>query len=224
MKRNAKAVWKGNLAEGTGSLTSQSGAIADMPYSFKGRFLDESGKSGTNPEELIAAAHAGCFAMQLSHFLAENGTPATSLDATATVTVDPDPAGGFTVKGSAIDLVGTVPGIDAAKFAELAEKAKADLPDLQGPGGHRSLADCASRLISGLCRKSRRAARLSGETVFDHAGHPFRTARNLADQNLKPTPRMMACCFRSTLVPPMSRSPKSLKRYSPRANMLSVSL
>ena len=71
MKRSANAVWKGNLAEGTGTLASQSGAISDMPYSFKGRFLDESGTSGTNPEELIAAAHAGCFAMQLSHFLAD---------------------------------------------------------------------------------------------------------------------------------------------------------
>ena len=82
----------------------------------------------TNPEELIAAAHAGCFAMQLSHFLAENGTPATKLDAKATVTVDPDPAGGFTIKGSAIELVGTVPGIDEAKFKELADQAKAGCP------------------------------------------------------------------------------------------------
>ena len=128
MKRSATAIWQGNLTEGTGSLTSQSGAISAMPYSFKGRFQDESGKSGTNPEELIAAAHAGCFAMQLSHFLAENGTPAEKLDARATVTVDPDPAGGFTIKGSAIELVGTVPGIDEAKFRELADKAKAGCP------------------------------------------------------------------------------------------------
>lgn len=128
MKRSATAIWQGNLTEGTGSLTSQSGAISAMPYSFKGRFQDETGKSGTNPEELIAAAHAGCFAMQLSHFLAENGTPAEKLDARATVTVDPDPAGGFTIKGSAIELVGTVPGIDEAKFRELADKAKAGCP------------------------------------------------------------------------------------------------
>ena len=128
MKRSATAIWQGNLTEGTGSLTAQSGAISAMPYSFKGRFQDESGTSGTNPEELIAAAHAGCFAMQLSHFLAENGTPATKLDAKATVTVDPDPAGGFTIKGSAIELVGTVPGIDEAKFKELADQAKAGCP------------------------------------------------------------------------------------------------
>jgi osmotically inducible protein OsmC len=128
MKRNAKAVWQGTLAEGSGTISSQSGALANLPYSFKGRFEDESGRSGTNPEELIAAAHAGCFAMQLSHFLAENGTPATKLDATATVTVDPDPANGFTIKSSAIELVGTVPGLDDAKFQELAAKAKAGCP------------------------------------------------------------------------------------------------
>jgi osmotically inducible protein OsmC len=128
MKRNAKAVWQGTLTEGSGTISSQSGALAGLPYSFKGRFQDESGKSGTNPEELIAAAHAGCFAMQLSHFLAENGTPAQKLDATATVTVDPDPANGFTIKSSAIELVGTVAGIDDAKFQELAAKAKASCP------------------------------------------------------------------------------------------------
>ena len=78
MDRTANAVWKGNLKEGKGTLDTQSGALKGTPYSFKTRFEDESGKSGTNPEELIAAAHAGCYAMQLSHFLAENGTPATS--------------------------------------------------------------------------------------------------------------------------------------------------
>jgi osmotically inducible protein OsmC len=128
MKRNAKAIWQGTLAEGSGTISSQSGALASLPYSFKGRFQDESGTSGTNPEELIAAAHAGCFAMQLSHFLAENGTPAAKLDATATVTIDPDPANGFTIKSSAIELVGSVPGIDQAKFEELAAKAKASCP------------------------------------------------------------------------------------------------
>jgi osmotically inducible protein OsmC len=128
MKRNAKAVWQGTLTEGAGTLTSQSGALASLPYSFKSRFQDESGQSGTNPEELLAAAHAGCFAMQLSHFLAENGTPASSLEATATVTIDADPANGFTIKSSAIELVGTVPGIDDAAFQDLAAKAKAGCP------------------------------------------------------------------------------------------------
>lgn len=124
MDRTATAVWKGNLKEGAGTLDSQSGALKALPYSFKARFEDESGKSGTNPEELIAAAHAGCYAMQLSHFLAENGTPATKLDAKAAVTLVP----GTGITQSAITLVGTVPGIDAAKFKELAEKAKAECP------------------------------------------------------------------------------------------------
>ena len=119
MDRHATAVWKGKLTDGAGTLTTQSGALTDLPYTFKGRFQDESGKSGTNPEELIAAAHAGCYAMQLSHFLAENGTPATKLDAKAVVTLVP----GTGITGSAITF-GTVRGIDA-KFKELADKAKA---------------------------------------------------------------------------------------------------
>jgi osmotically inducible protein OsmC len=128
MHRHANAVWKGTLTEGTGTLDTQSGALANVPYSFKGRFQDESGKSGTNPEELIAAAHAGCFAMQLSHFLAENGTPAQKLDAKAVVTYGPAAGGGFEITESALTLTGTVPGIDAAKFKELADQAKAGCP------------------------------------------------------------------------------------------------
>ena len=124
MNRTATAVWKGTLTGGAGTIDTQSGALAGLPYSFKGRFEDESGKSGTNPEELIAAAHAGCYAMQLSHFLAENGTPAEKLDAKAVVTLIP----GTGITESAITLTGTVPGIDAAKFKELADKAKAECP------------------------------------------------------------------------------------------------
>lgn len=124
MDRHANAVWKGNLKEGAGTLDLQSGVFSKQPYSFKGRFEDESGKTGTNPEELIAAAHAGCFAMQFSHFLAENGTPADKLDATAVVTLTP----GTGITGSALKVVGTVPGIDTAKFKELAEKAKGECP------------------------------------------------------------------------------------------------
>ncbi|HWK64586.1 MAG TPA: OsmC family protein [Rhizobiaceae bacterium] len=124
MDRHATAVWKGNLKEGSGTLESQSGVLSGTPYSFKNRFEDESGKSGTNPEELLAAAHAGCFAMQLSHFLAENGTPAEKLDAKAVVTLVP----GTGITQSALTLTGTVPGVDAAKFKELAEKAKENCP------------------------------------------------------------------------------------------------
>jgi osmotically inducible protein OsmC len=124
MDRHATAVWKGTLTAGSGTIDAQSGAFKGLPYSFKGRFEDESGKSGTNPEELIAAAHAGCFAMQLSHFLAENGTPAEKLDAKAVVTLVP----GTGITGSALTLVGTVPGISADKFKELADKAKGECP------------------------------------------------------------------------------------------------
>lgn len=130
MDRHATAIWKGALKDGTGTLDTQSGALSAAPYSFKARFEDESGKSATNPEELIAAAHAGCFAMQLSHFLAENGTPAEKLDAKAVVTLVP----GTGITGSALTLRGTVPGIDEAKFKELAEKAKAGCPVSQALG------------------------------------------------------------------------------------------
>jgi osmotically inducible protein OsmC len=111
MKRTATAVWSGDLKTGNGAISMQSGVIKDSPYTFKARFEDESGKSGTNPEELIAAAHAGCFAMQFSHFLAENGTPADELDAKAVVTLVP----GTGITGSALTVVGKVPGIDAAR-------------------------------------------------------------------------------------------------------------
>lgn len=124
MKRTADAHWTGSLKEGSGSLDLQSGAFAGQPYTFKGRFVDETGKSGTNPEELIAAAHAGCFAMQLSHFLAENGTPPERLDVQAAVELIP----GTGITGSALTLKASVPGIDAAKFQELAAKAKDACP------------------------------------------------------------------------------------------------
>lgn len=124
MKRDATAIWKGTIKEGSGMLDSQSGVLSGTPYSVKARFEDETGKAGTNPEELIAAAHAGCFAMQLSAFLTENGTPPDSLEAKAVVTMVP----GTGITGSAITLKGQVPGIDADKFMELAEKAKSNCP------------------------------------------------------------------------------------------------
>ncbi|WP_152046517.1 OsmC family protein [Aureimonas psammosilenae] len=127
MKRHATAVWQGALGDGKGQITTQSGALSQHPYSFKARFEDESGKSGTNPEELLGAAHAGCFAMQLSHFLAENGTPAQELNARAVVSVE-QAEGGFAVKSSAITLEGKVAGIDDATFQELATKAKEGCP------------------------------------------------------------------------------------------------
>ena len=130
MKRNATAIWSGDLKSGKGSLTSQSGALSALPYSFAARFEDETGKSGTNPEELIAAAHAGCFSMQLSHFLAENGTPAAKLETTAAVELIP----GKGITGSALSLTADVPGITDEKFQELATKAKAGCPVSQALG------------------------------------------------------------------------------------------
>ena len=127
MKRHATAIWHGALADGTGDITTQSGALDHHGYSFKARFQNESGKSGTNPEELLAAAHAGCFAMQLSHFLAENGTPATTLNARAVVTVDPAD-GGFAITSSLLTLEAEVPGLDDATFQELAGKAEKSCP------------------------------------------------------------------------------------------------
>lgn len=128
MKRHATAIWKGALADGNGTLDTQSGALASNAYSFKGRFQDEEGKAGTNPEELMAAAHAGCFAMQLSHFLAENGTPAEELTAKAVVSVEEAAGGGFEITGSALSLTGKVPGISEGDFADLATKAKEGCP------------------------------------------------------------------------------------------------
>lgn len=128
MKRHATAVWQGALADGKGKIDTQSGTLKDTPYSFKGRFQDEEGRSGTNPEELIAAAHAGCFAMQLSHFLAENGTPATKLEARAVVTVQEAAGGGFEITQSAIELEGTVPGIHEETFIRIAREAKEGCP------------------------------------------------------------------------------------------------
>jgi osmotically inducible protein OsmC len=103
-------------------VSSQSGALSGLGYSYKSRFVDETGKSGTNPEELIAAAHSSCFAMQFSAYLAENGTPG---EVTVSSIVEIE-AG--TIKGSVLTVEGKAPGIDAAKFEELAQKAKANCP------------------------------------------------------------------------------------------------
>ncbi|RLQ89063.1 OsmC family protein [Notoacmeibacter ruber] len=127
MKRHATAIWQGALSDGSGTLDTQSGALSSHGYSFKSRFEDENGKSGTNPEELLAAAHAGCFAMQLSHMLAENGTPADKLQAESVVTVEQE-GEGFAVKSSKIILEGQVPGIEDDKFQALATKAKESCP------------------------------------------------------------------------------------------------
>ena len=120
MKRTATAVWNGSGKDGSGNLTTQSTTLNKTQYSFKSRF--EQGV-GTNPEELVAAAHAGCFAMKLSFVLQAAGLTADSLEATATVSLD-DGA----ITSSNIVLNAKIPGIDAAKFKEYAEDAKANCP------------------------------------------------------------------------------------------------
>jgi len=124
MKRTASAVWNGDLKQGKGTVSTQGGVLDKTPYSFTSRF--EHG-AGTNPEELIAAAHAGCFTMQLSAFLAQAGTPADELSTEATLTFE-QVEGTWTITTIHLDLTGRVPGIEQARFEEIANDAKAKCP------------------------------------------------------------------------------------------------
>ncbi|HSM19245.1 MAG TPA: OsmC family protein [Hyphomicrobiales bacterium] len=124
MKRTSSAVWKGDIKEGKGRVTVQSGALKDQPYSAHSRFEDEEGRSGTNPEELIGAAHSGCFAMQLSAFLSKEGHPPDELKVEVVVEIIP----GQGIKSSRLTLEASVPGIAEETFQELAEKAKNECP------------------------------------------------------------------------------------------------
>jgi lipoyl-dependent peroxiredoxin len=126
-KRRSTAIWNGSGKEGSGKLSSTSGVLQNTPYAFSARFVSEDGKAGTNPEELIAAAHAGCYAMALSFQLSGAGFVPDELDAKATVTIE-HLGDGFSITGIALDLKGKVPGISEAQFLELAEKAKAGCP------------------------------------------------------------------------------------------------
>jgi len=127
MIRTSTAVWRGNGPQGKGALTTQSGVFKDQPYSFQTRFASEDGKAGTNPEELIAAAHAGCFAMALAFALTEAGKPPEELRVAAKVDLVKAEAG-WSIQRIALELEGKVPGIDGAKFQELAAKAKQNCP------------------------------------------------------------------------------------------------
>jgi len=124
MKRKASAVWNGDLKSGKGTISSDSGVLKNTQYSFSTRF--ESGV-GTNPEELIASAHAGCFAMAFSAELGKAGFTPASIHATATVTLDKTDAG-WTVTESHLDMTAKIPGIDQGKFTEIANGAKAGCP------------------------------------------------------------------------------------------------
>lgn len=123
LKRYADAVWQGGLQAGKGTMsTPQSGLFADQNYSFKTRFGDE---TGTNPEELLAAAHAGCFSMALSAVLEKEGFTAERIQTRAEVAMEPGMDPGPTVTGVTLVLSAKVPGIDAAGFQRIAEAAKA---------------------------------------------------------------------------------------------------
>jgi len=124
MKRSASAVWNGGLKDGKGTISSESGVLEATQYSFSTRFED--GK-GTNPEELIAAAHAGCFSMALSGQLGEAGLTAESIETTASVRLE-KAAGGFTITSVHLQVVAKVPGADRQAFATAANNAKTGCP------------------------------------------------------------------------------------------------
>jgi osmotically inducible protein OsmC len=126
LKRTSTAVWHGDL-KGTGTITTLSGALKELPYSVNSRFVAEDGRAGTNPEELVAAAHSGCFTMALAAQLTTAQLVPTELTTVATVTMEKlEP--GWTITGIHLDVAGKVPGIDNAKFVELAETAKKGCP------------------------------------------------------------------------------------------------
>ncbi len=124
MKRKASAVWKGGIKDGKGNISTDSGVLSDTQYSFSTRFEDG---IGTNPEELIAAAHAGCFSMALSGQLGNAGLTAESINTMATVTLDKTD-GGFTITAVHLDVTARIPGAEQGAFETAANNAKAGCP------------------------------------------------------------------------------------------------
>ena len=124
INRTASAKWSGGLKDGRGSISTQSGALKDQPYGFKARF---EGEPGTNPEELLGAAHAGCFTMALSLILGEAGLTADEMQTTAKVSLD-QVDGGFSITAVQLTLKAKIPGTDDATFQKLATAAKENCP------------------------------------------------------------------------------------------------
>jgi len=124
MIRKASAIWRGTGRAGNGNLSTDSGVLANTPYSFRTRFENE---NGTNPEELIAAAHAGCFTMALAFGLQSGGYTPTELTTEAAVTLEPE-GKGFRITRSALTLRAQVPNLDETKFAEMARDAEKNCP------------------------------------------------------------------------------------------------
>ncbi|MCW2777231.1 MAG: putative redox protein regulator of disulfide bond formation [Frankiales bacterium] len=125
--RHARTAWNGSLMEGSGQVELTDSKVGTYDVSFPKRAADEAG-GATSPEELIAAAHSACYAMQLSNVIAEAGGTPQSLDVSAAVTLGPDPAGGFRISEIKITLRGEVEGLDEAGFLKAAEEAKATCP------------------------------------------------------------------------------------------------
>ena len=124
INRKGSASWSGGLKDGKGTISTESGAMNAHPYGFAMRF---EGAKGTNPEELIGAAHAGCFTMALSNILGQANLTATKMDTTATVTLEQG-SGGFAISAIHLNLEAKVPGANQEQFAELAKKAKENCP------------------------------------------------------------------------------------------------
>ena len=124
MKRSGSAVWKGGLKDGHGTVSTESGAVSGLPYNFSKRFENE---PGTNPEELVAAAHASCFSMALSLALANAGMRAESIETKATVSLD-QVEGGFAVTSSHLQTTVKIPNVDKAAFEKAADGAKSGCP------------------------------------------------------------------------------------------------
>jgi osmotically inducible protein OsmC len=124
MKRTGSAVWRGGLKDGKGTVSTDSGVLSGTPYNFGMRFESQ---QGTNPEELVAAAHAACFSMALSLFLGEAGMTAESIDTKATVSLE-QAGGGFAVTHSHLDTTVKIPNADRAKFEKAVETAKTGCP------------------------------------------------------------------------------------------------
>lgn len=124
MQRSAKAQWKGDLRSGRGTISSASGVLSNTPYSFKDRFEDG---TGTNPEELLAAAHAGCFSMALSLMLQNEGLKADSIDTTCRISLEKE-GEGFAIKKSHLELRAKIPGASQDAFERAAQNAKEGCP------------------------------------------------------------------------------------------------
>jgi lipoyl-dependent peroxiredoxin len=127
MIRKSTTEWHGNGPNGSGSISTESGALRAQPYSFKTRFQREEGKAGTNPEELLGAAHAACFAMTVAFVLTDAGHAPTKLAVTAAVDIS-KVGEGFVITSIALDLEARVEGLDALQFQALAEAAKKNCP------------------------------------------------------------------------------------------------